>query len=100
MTYSENTCPSFSVIQRQELWQRWRQGESIAAIARVLGKQAPSVRYFLSIHGGITPVPRCRANITLTLNERETISRGLRVRRCRCLTKRSIVVYTYKHVVL
>ncbi len=80
MTYSENTCPSFSVIQRQELWQRWRQGESIAAIARVLGKQAPSVRYFLSIHGGITPVPRCRANITLTLNERETISRGLSAR--------------------
>jgi len=72
--------PKFSGIQRQELWQRWRQGESIAEIGRALGKDSSSVRYFLSIYGGMTPVPRCRANIVLTLNERETISGGLNAR--------------------
>ena len=73
----ESACPSYSSIHRQELWRRWRQGESIVKIARAIGKKSPSVRYFLSIHGGITPAPRRRANVALTLSERETISRGL-----------------------
>lgn len=77
MINPETEYRSFSYIQCQELWRRWRQGESIVTIGRALGKEPPTVRYFLSIHGGITPVPRRRANNALTLNERETISRGL-----------------------
>ena len=77
MTNSDTTFRSFSYIQREDLWQRWRQGESMVTIGRALGKDPTIVRYFLSIHGGIAPVPRSRSNIALTLNERETISRGL-----------------------
>ncbi len=77
MTHSETRCPNFSDIQRKEVWQRWRQGDSIASIGRTLGKDPSTVRYFLSVYGGIAPVPRCRSNIALTLNERESISRGI-----------------------
>lgn len=66
-----------SAQQRTELWERWRQGESINGIARVLGKSASSVANVLQKHGGIYHPPRRRASRCLTLTEREEISRGL-----------------------
>ena len=67
----------FTVAQRQELWDRYQRGESLKAIARALGKNSSSIYNHLKPSGGIRPVPRRRSGRTLTLLEREEISRGL-----------------------
>jgi IS30 family transposase len=63
--------------ERAELWQRWKTGQSLSEIGRVLGKPPGSVFSYLSSNGGIPPVARCRSPRALTLAEREEISRGL-----------------------
>lgn len=40
-----------------EVWQRWRQGESLRLIARRLGKRGPSVRAFVLQTGGVRRSP-------------------------------------------
>jgi IS30 family transposase len=69
--------PRLTAAQRTELWRRWRQGESLNAIGRALGRIPKVVRYVVAGAGGVPPVPRQRAPQALTLPERETISRGL-----------------------
>jgi DNA-binding CsgD family transcriptional regulator len=41
-----------SAEEQEELWQRWRRGESLRLIARRLGKRGPSVRAFVLQSGG------------------------------------------------
>jgi hypothetical protein len=41
-----------SVQEQNELWVRWRQGESLRLIARRMGKRGPSVRAFVLQTGG------------------------------------------------
>jgi hypothetical protein len=48
-----------SVQEQQELWRRWRQGESLRLIARRLGKRGPSVRAFVLQTGGVQRHPPC-----------------------------------------
>ena len=69
--------PRLTAAQKAELWRRWRQGESLNAIGRALGRMPKKVRYVVAGAGGIPPVPRQRSRLTLTLPEREVISRGL-----------------------
>lgn len=69
--------PWMSAPQKAELWRRWRQGQSLAQIARVLGYTTISVRGVVVKRGGFPPPERRRAARTLTLLEREEISRGL-----------------------
>ena len=69
--------PRLTGAQKAELWRRWRQGESLNAIGRALGRIPKMVHYVVAGAGGIPPVPRHRAPQALTLPERETISRGL-----------------------
>jgi len=64
-------------VQKSELWQRWRGGESIVDISRALAADRKAVVRVLSRHGGFTPPLRKRAPQALTLAEREEISRGL-----------------------
>jgi IS30 family transposase len=64
-------------VQKAELWRRWREGESLNAIGRALGRISKMVHYVVAGAGGIPPVPRQRALRALTLVDRETISRGL-----------------------
>lgn len=66
-----------TIQQRTELWERWRQGESLNGIGRALGKSAGSVAYVLQQHGGIYQQPRYRSPRCLQLAEREEISRGV-----------------------
>ena len=67
----------FSAGQKLELWQRWKQGQSLSAIARSLGKLPCSVYRVVAPRGGIAPcVPR-RSARSLSLSEREEISRGI-----------------------
>ena len=66
-----------SVIQRVEVWRRWKAGESLHAIGRALGKDHVVVHLLLKRHGGIAPAARRRSRRVLTLAEREDISRGI-----------------------
>ena len=68
----------FTPQQKAELWERWKSGQCIAAIARTLGRRNKSGVYrILALNGGIIPTPRRRAAVALRLEEREEISRGL-----------------------
>ena len=50
--------PRLTAAQKAELWRRWRQGESLNAIGRALGRIPKMVRYIVAGAGGIPPVPR------------------------------------------
>jgi IS30 family transposase len=69
--------PGLTDAQKAELWDRWQRGEFQSEIARVLGKFPASIFGVLRLHGGIRPATRRRSSVTLTLGERESISRGL-----------------------
>ena len=66
-----------SSAQKTEIWRRWKAGESLHEIGRAFGKDHGSIHFLLSQHGGIVPAVRRRSKRTLTLAEREEISRGL-----------------------
>jgi len=63
--------------QKAELWQRWKAGETLSDIGRALGKHAASVFGVVAAKGGFAPMPRSRKPGSLSLDEREEISRGL-----------------------
>jgi len=69
--------PGLSAAQKAELWQRWKQGQSLSEIGRALGKHAGSIYGVLSSNGGFIPAVRRRSRWALTLAEREEISRGM-----------------------
>jgi IS30 family transposase len=63
--------------QRNLMWDRWQKGDSMHAIARLFDRGHSSVQGILSETGGIRPAQRRRSRLTLTLAEREEISRGV-----------------------
>jgi IS30 family transposase len=69
--------PGLSEQQKNELWKRWRRGESLSDIGRALGKHAGSIYGVLAAAGGMAPAARKRRETALSLREREEISRGL-----------------------
>ena len=72
----------FTAAQKAELWERWKNGQSAAAISRALErKNKTGVERIVVVHGGIVPAPRQRALAALRLEEREEISRGIAVGR-------------------
>jgi IS30 family transposase len=73
--------PGLSPVQKTELWERWKRGESLSDIGRALNKHAASVFGVLQTNGGIYRPPRRRSRHALTLSEREEISRGLAANR-------------------
>src|ERR1700692_3829107 len=66
-----------SANQRIDMWSRWKAGQSLHEIGRAFGKDHVSIQFMLSQHGGIAPATRRRSLLTLTLPEREDISRGI-----------------------
>ena len=58
------------------MWERWRRGESLNAIARLFDRNHSAIGGILSRSGGIRPRPRRRSARALALTEREEISRG------------------------
>ena len=66
-----------SAAEQDEVWARWRQGESLRLIARKLGKRGPSVRAFVLQTGGVQRHPPCRRLRCLSMTEREAIRRGV-----------------------
>jgi IS30 family transposase len=69
--------PRLSWREKNELWERWRRGESPSEIARALQRVSTCVYNLVAAHGGIAPRPRGRAARALSSQEREEISRGL-----------------------
>jgi IS30 family transposase len=66
-----------SAAEQDEVWARWRRGQSLRLIARQLGKRVPSVRAFVLQTGGVQRHPPRRAQRSLSMAEREEISRGV-----------------------
>jgi IS30 family transposase len=66
-----------SAAGKNEMWERWRAGESISDIARALQKPPGSIHGMLEATGGFSPPQRRRRRGALTPAEREEISRGL-----------------------
>ena len=67
----------YSDTQKAEMWDRWQKGESLNAIASHFDRGHSSIQRILSETGGIRPLPRHRPARSLTLAEREEISRGM-----------------------
>jgi IS30 family transposase len=64
--------------QRKEvIWREWKKGSPMSLIARVLEKPPATVFSYLQYHGGIAPRARCRRSTSLSIEEREEISRSL-----------------------
>ena len=67
----------YSDAQKALMWDRWQQGDSMHAIARLFDRGHGSIQRILAETGGIRPPPRSRSRLSLTLAEREEISRGV-----------------------
>ena len=79
----------FTAKQKSEIWDRWQRGESMSSIGRGFERDSSSIYPLLSRAGGIRPPDRKRSRLSLTLVEREEISRGLRGRlSLRCIARR------------
>ncbi len=63
--------------QKAEMWARWQRGESLNAIGRAFDRPSSSIYGQLAPSGGIRPPTRRRSRLSLTLSEREEISRGI-----------------------
>jgi IS30 family transposase len=73
-----NARTRFTPNQKAELWDRWKNGQRVADIARALERRNKSGVYrVLALNGGIAPAARRRAPMALGLEEREEISRGI-----------------------
>ena len=69
--------PGLSSQQKHELWAQWKAGRSLSDIGRNLGRHAGSIFGVLRLKGGIAPPVRSRSRRSLSVHEREEISRGL-----------------------
>ncbi len=67
----------YTDAQKKEMWDRWQKGESMNAIGRLFDRSHSSIQGILSKMGGLPPAPRRRSRLSLTLAEREEISRGV-----------------------
>ncbi len=69
--------PWMSTSERNEMWRRWRAGESLSEIARALARHSARLYTIVAAEGGIAPPPRLRSRRALTTTEREELSRGI-----------------------
>ncbi len=68
----------YTESEKQFMWDRWQQGDSLHDIARLFDRpHHTSVQGVFSKAGGIRPRLRTRSRLALTLAEREEISRGI-----------------------
>ena len=66
-----------SAAEKSDIWNRWKTGQSLHEIGRAFDKPHTSIRHLLLPRGGIPPRGRRRSRLSLTLSEREDISRGI-----------------------
>jgi len=63
--------------QKALMWDRWRRGETMHAIAQLFDRGHSSIQGIFAETGGISPPERKRSRLALSLEEREEISRGM-----------------------
>jgi len=62
---------------KSEIWNKYKQGESLWSIARSIDRHSSCIYGILAPTGGIRPPDRKRSILSLTLEEREEISRSI-----------------------
>jgi len=67
----------YTETDKAVMWDRWQKGESLEKIAQLFDRSHGSVARILLQSGGIRPPRRIRSHRTLSLAEREEISRGV-----------------------
>jgi len=67
----------YTEAQKSQMWDRWQKGDSLHDIGRLFDRGHGSIAGILSRAGGIRPRQRTRSSLSLTLSEREDISRGI-----------------------
>jgi IS30 family transposase len=67
----------FPSVVLEQIWRRYKAGETVLAIAQAVGHRRSVIDYVLRCAGGFAPAPRRRSARVLSLSEREEISRGL-----------------------
>jgi transposase, IS30 family len=81
--------PAVTEVEKAEIFDRRRRGESMSAIARHLGRGEETIRRYVLVTGGVCPRPRVKSRRELTVAEREEISRGLAAQQsCRAIARR------------
>ncbi len=69
----------YTESQKALMWDRWKAGDSLQKIAQLFDRNDSSIQRILAETGGIRPAARRRSRLSLTLVEREEISRALAV---------------------
>jgi len=64
-------------IEKRKVWRLWISGQTLSEIGLTFDRHAGSIFGVLKLKGGISPMQRKRRASFLTLQERESISRGL-----------------------
>ena len=67
----------YTETDKSLMWDRWQKGESLNSIAKLFDRHHSAIQRVLARTGGIRPPERRRSRLTLTLAEREEISRGV-----------------------
>ncbi|MDH3418622.1 MAG: IS30 family transposase [Gammaproteobacteria bacterium] len=67
----------FTEEQKQQMWDLWQQGSSMTEIARLFDRGHTTVNGIIARSGGVRPRRRTRSSRSLSLAEREEISRGI-----------------------
>jgi len=67
----------YTEAQKSLMWDRWQKGDSLEKIAQVFDRGHGSVARILVQTGGIRPPQKVRSKRSLSLAEREDISRGV-----------------------
>jgi len=67
----------YTAEQKKLMWDRWQKGDSLWDIGRLFDRPSSSIYGQLSPTGGIRPPDCKRSRRSLTLDEREEISRGI-----------------------
>jgi len=67
----------YSKELKAEIWDKYKRGESLWSIARSIDRHSSCIYGILSRTGGIRPPERKRSSRSLSLSEREEISRGI-----------------------
>jgi hypothetical protein len=66
-----------SRVEQEYVWTKWVEGASLEAICGGLAASAGGIYGVVRRAGGVVPVPRHRAPITLSDTERHVIARGV-----------------------
>ena len=67
----------YTEAQKALMWDRWQHGASMKEIAQLFGRHHSTVQGVISRAGGVRPRRRIRSSRSLSLAEREEISRGI-----------------------